>query len=390
MEAVLDRRRDTMANFPFPPDSNEAIFQRTLDYIWTTCRTAIYVLVRDYRIRVFMPFCNNSGFHNTWSSELVFQDPDMERLETLPKDRWWCNAGILCTRPQGSRGYSTYGLDCYRDMLDTVLRERPIQHTEFFLNRRDNPLVRRDGRHPYTCVWRTRPPVVCTHRLLPILSPYVGPDYHDRCIPTVVCWSILGDRIPRGFDGDPLARVGVSRPHRWTDRDPRAFFRGTATNLIRVDMVRLLGSDTLFDIGLVPGGKSRRMRVHAGQVTWPPSVDTTRGNKHTATDWVDPSEWGRYRVILAPDGHVGLNRWAHLIRSGAWIIRIMGDTVAPGTMLGAMVPHTTVDTRGREQDQWAQEIRARVQELVARPHGPEYTGHGIRAAMLDGVRDQLE
>ena len=192
------RRARTSALECFPDEAadqaaDDASFEATLLYMWDTCRCGTYVCVRDFRVRCVVPFCN-LDFRNSWSSQLT---GDVPNREALPHDRWWCNADVLCTRAAGSRGWTVGALPTYVAMLTAALHRHPVQHAEFYLNRRDHPLVTKSGKHPYAHVWRGDPPIVLAAptRLLPVLSPYTDTTaFHDRLIPTDTCWS----QVPQG------------------------------------------------------------------------------------------------------------------------------------------------------------------------------------------------
>ena len=351
--AVRAAHADALERFPGPACPG---FEATFTYVWDICRAAVYVCVRDWRLRVFLPFCNHPGYRNTWGHQLtgVVDDP-------LPRDRWWCNADLLCTKAAGPQGWTVGPLAVYRDFLEALLRRRPVRHATLFLNRRDHPLVRQDGHHPYGHVWQDGhgPRVADTSGFLPILSPYGSPAFRDRLIPTDVCWTVLRQAAP--------VHAGP-----WSARRPVALFRGTATNPLRTTLVRVLGHRPDFDVALTHSAGGR-LRAHRGHVDrTPPS-----GAREC---WLDPSDWARYRVVLAVDGHCGLNRWAHLVRSGAWIVRVSGS-VAPDTLLASLVPHEHVD--GTAPD-WCDELVGVVARLLGRRRGPPPL-RDLRHRLLDAV-----
>ena len=359
-DAVRGAHADALARFPGPP---VPAFEATFAYLWTVCRAAVYVCVRDWRIRVFLPFCNHPGFRNPWGQQLTGHVATAvgEAHGSLPPDRWWCNADLLCTKPASPEGWSVGPLPVYRDFLEQVLRQHPVRHAAFFLNRRDHPLVRRDGHHPYGHVWQggRGPHLGTTDGFLPVLSPYGSPAFRDHLVPTDVCWTVLRQ-------GAPVAATP------WAARQPRAFFRGTATNPLRTTLVRVLGHRPDFDVALTHSGGGRLVARRGHVVRTSPSGHRDR--------WVPPRDWARYKVVLAVDGHCGLNRWAHLVRSGAWIVRVSGS-VAPDTLLASLVPHEHVD--GTAPD-WCEQLVQVVARLLGRPRGPPPV-RDLRRRVLDAV-----
>ena len=329
----------------FPEVGPSETFDRTLRYVQAYCRTAVYCLVAGGRLRIFLPLCDLT-FTNDWHAQL--SDPDgvlaaeaAEAAEAdLSPEKFWCNAGILCTRPAHPTGCGDAMLSTYRYLVEQSLRHHPTPTAEFLLNRRDHPLVRAPPRrHPYAAVWSGPAPLLPGEfrdgALLPVLSPYTGPGFEDRLIPTAHDVEALTGRVfpSRDESHEPPVLHPPTLP--WSHRAPRAFFRGTATSAVRRRLVEDFGSDGRFDVGLT--GSSRRIFVTDGTAWRPPPVDT-RARR------VPPSEWGRYRVLLAPDGHSGLNRWAALAAAGGHVVRVRDPaTAAPDCFLAQHIPHRVCD-----------------------------------------------
>jgi hypothetical protein len=368
-EDVRAAHREALERFPSSdPDADGDVtgrFEATLAYLWDHCRAAAYVVVRDWRVRAFVPFANHPGFRNAWSHQLDLAEGCGD--EPLAPEAWWCNADVLCTRPAGGdAGWSVGTLPVYLEMFRAALRAHPVRHASFFLNRRDHPLLRRDGRCPYAHVWRggEPPPSVLANPddLLPILSPYTDAAvFADRVVCTDVCWRVLdggGGLVPPDVPSVP-----------WRDRRRAALFRGTATSALRIQLVEAVQGDASFDVALTHSAGGRLV-AEAGTVR-------RLGESGSRDAWLDPAEWTRYRVVLAPDGHAALNRWALLVRSGAWIVRI-SRSAAPETMLSRLVPHEHVDGT---RPGWEDRLRAVVAKLVRRRRGPTHP-HDLRDKVL--------
>ena len=359
-DAVLAARARVLSRFGAPDAAADAAAAESVQYVFTTCRAAVLVVVREYRIRLFLPFCN-PHFVNDYDlagDELA----QVARLEPVSVKNWWCNAGILCTRAVKGM-WSTHTLPTYMVMFEEALRTHPIRRTEFIFNRRDHPLVRVDGTMPYHHVYGGPAPTSPLSCPLPVLSPYSSTAFRDRLVPTDVCWTHLGaaaDDVP------------------WNLRIPTAMFRGTATGSIRASFVDAVQGDPLFDAALTRS-KGGRLRCSGGRVSRAlPSGD--------ADAWLPPATWSRYRVVLAIDGHVGLNRWGHLVNSGAHIIRV-SRSVAPDTALASCVPHHHIDAT---HDGWMAELRSTVQRLVA-GGPPVRCGPGAtRIALMSMVSRSME
>ena len=260
---VAARHTDALVCFPDAHTDADTTrrFKVTLDYLWHTCRCCVYVCVRDWRVRVFAPFCNTE-FRNTWGAQLTGVGA-LAPPEARPPDQWWANADLVCTRPQGARGWGTGHLATYRSLVDAALREHPVRYASFFLNKRDHPLVRRDATHPYHHVWAGAVPHVPggTQDLLPVLSPYTGRAFLDRPLPTAQDWVALGGTTPALADEQP--RTDVVRVA-WKSRRRVALWRGTNTNPVRAQLCAHFAAHPLFDVALTrsQGGRIVARRGH--------------------------------------------------------------------------------------------------------------------------------
>ena len=194
---ILEKRRELL------PSHDDAVLRRTLQYVTSVLRSAIYVLILNGNVALYVPFTAGPEFRNDWSAQLTIQDPP-GGLEDA--SQWWANAGILCTRPTADFWGASF-VAAYRHLMQEA--SSGISFFEGIINKRDHPCVRKDGRHPWPHVWKGEPPVVVTGPMLPFLSSYTGPEYSDLNIPlTFPDWEYATGLV---FLGDN---------HRWPSRSP--------------------------------------------------------------------------------------------------------------------------------------------------------------------------
>ena len=229
-QAVLRAWDDVAARFSCVPGAPRAVVERSVQYVWQFTRSAILVAVREGRVRLFLPFVN-PDFVNDWHAQL--RDAPTLAPPHLPPRRWWCNAGILCTM-HGMAPWTDSMNECYRHMVEAMVRVHGVRTWDGLLNRRDHPMVRRASparRHPYAHVWARDPPVLpepfdrCP--LLPVLSPYVHPEhFEDTPVPCNLDWeAMLGHGVYFAATAVALCAAPPA-PVPWDQRLPVAFFRG--------------------------------------------------------------------------------------------------------------------------------------------------------------------
>ena len=333
---VLEFWNDVQSRFPNNLCDDQ--FHESLTYIWTFCRCAVLVMVRDYRVRLFLPFCNRREFRNDYQLDLSSVDTSGE----IHPSKWWGNADLLCSRAQGPNGWTTSQLGTYAQWLQS--RQWPRHHT-FFLNKRDAPLVRRDRSRPYHHLYTEVPmePVVPTN-MLEVWSPYTSQDFADHAIPCSHDLESMREQVEWSVE--------------WSQRLPRAMFRGSATSSVRRELCEKLADHPMFDVALTYS-RGGRLWCDRGRV-WrtKPSGDSRA--------YLPPESWSRYKVLIAVEGHSGLNRWSNLLCSGAYVVHVCRQ--GKPTALLSRHRHAFIDA---SKEDWIDDLVATVQELLGRPTGPD-------------------
>ena len=200
----------------------------TLRYLWRYCRCGIFVRVEGNKLVQLAPFAN-PFFENEWDLRRFLSDnkadwpAEARHRAALPPERWWANAGILCTRPvKGVWG--TAFLPEVRRCLEraAALRRPSAPRREFFFNKRDFPNIRRDGADPFAVFFGGQcKPVVRLDRVLPIFSCYTGPNFADWPFPLMQDYTLVVD------DYNPLEFQDFFLD--FERRAPKAIFRGSLT-----------------------------------------------------------------------------------------------------------------------------------------------------------------
>lgn len=305
----------------------------TLRYVWEWCRTGVYVWVRGGKLMAFVPFANTQ-FRNTWKLQRFLPErrsewPAEAQSSPLPLDSWWCNAGILCTRP-GPRPWSSELLPEFARFIAAAAARVPHVEAEFMLNKRDFPCVRRDGLDPYGATFFDSPTPATAPRgqlLLPFLSCFVGDLFCDIPIPLAQDHQAVEGSWPLWKSKKEFMRDW------WSCRAPRAVFRGTATGCgvtpetnprLRLAQLARQHPD-LLDVHIT--GCNSRLRKH-------PQDDRLRVLEAGADD-VDHSAWlslddqsSLFRFAVCIEGHSATGRLAALLRRG-FLVFLVATVSAP-------------------------------------------------------------
>lgn len=308
----------------------------TYMYIAEKFKKGIFVrtLSAQPGLRVFLPFSKVS-FTNEWASTLQVNKKrfasvlDMMRHVAEQEGRpfvesrvhkdmksWYGNNGLVRLEFPTSEGDS--GCNMLKDMLETVTRERKVPNATFFLNKRDFPLLRKDGTESYQSFFGPGVPLVshAYDRYAPILGMTTTDEHADVPVPTWEDWC----RVTYWHDGRLFAKEFRTYPTpeefeciAWEDRLPTAVFRGASTGLGTC----LNNNPRLFFAAL--SAKARRDTdgiafLDAGITKW-----NLRPRKHPESRFLEtislsqmpfslveplsPLEQARYKYVLHLPGH---------------------------------------------------------------------------------------
>ena len=317
----------------------------TLRYLYVHCRCGIFVAIRRGVVAAFFPFVN-PRYTNTWGHKVQFprgmtlEEYISEKAallrrapeDVLPVARWWMNSGIVCNVMPPTYWGDAY-LAALRDMLDATCERHDVPDVDFFVNKRDHPVLTREyGREPYaaqTGDTANAREVYSTYA--PVLSFYTGTDMADLPMPTTEDWCAA---TGKSFPGSPYATPGLEGTRapatlsEFMKREAKAVFRGSATGTgtssatnARLKLVEVACPD-LVDAA-VTGYNYTRDKIMASTAD-AVHVDFRRPSaKDPAPAAFMPlaEQFLRFRYVIYVDGHAAASRYGTLMLSGCVILK---------------------------------------------------------------------
>lgn len=220
----------------------------TFEYLFHKFKKGIFGKFVSNDLRVFLPF-SKIDFTNEWADRLevnlnkykdftaLFEKScqlagfslDKKRVHFM-KDHWYANNGLL--RYEFPISENDSGISTIRDMFLCLSRERNVPDTEFFLNKRDFPILRKDGCESYDSIFGPSHPLVSHkhQKYCPVLSMTTTDEHADIPIPTWEDWARVefqnGKFFGKEFSSFPDPFVPFSQKTFTT-----AVFRGSSTGL---------------------------------------------------------------------------------------------------------------------------------------------------------------
>lgn len=265
----LEQFLERWGNYPRNEERNQSILQKidrveilfqnelcihdyfnTFQYINEKFKKGCFLQFHKNELKTYIPF-SKQNFKNEWGS-MIKIDPKFGSIiemmkylsefdKTFPFDEkrihrdvhsWYGNNGLV--RFEFPLSESDNGYNMLKDMFLTLSREREIPDVDFFLNKRDFPILRKDGMESYDCFFGENQPLLSHSykKYVPILSMNTTKNHMDIPIPTWEDWrftSYLYDKklFGKEFQTYPSLEEFDSIP--WEEKIPTIIWRGAST-----------------------------------------------------------------------------------------------------------------------------------------------------------------
>lgn len=322
----------------------------TFRYIFNKFKKGIFVKIQDNKLAVFLPF-SKANFTNEWSS-YIHIDPKYKDLNDFLEassgsykfnpgkvnhniKEWYANNCIVRydidyrTR-KPNEGDTNVGT--IKNMLETLCERRIVPDIEFFINRRDFPLLTRDGTEPYDSIWGDRPLVSYNlPKYIPILSMSKTKKYADILIPTHEDWARVQSLNGIWFPRSCRDYVQVFDTP-WKDKKSTAVFRGASTGCgVTIETnprlkLAYIGAtykqntdEPLLDVGITKWNLRPR-KVKDSKYLQIIDVEQMNNKGIHLVNFLSLQEQSTYRYIINVDGHVSAFRLSIELGMGSVIL----------------------------------------------------------------------
>lgn len=321
----------------------------TFRYIFHKFKKGIYVRIKDNKLVTFMPF-SKAKFTNEWGDRIKTEGslvdflrhvneldgrPFYEKSVNKFTNGWYANNCLVRYEFPLSEGDT--GTSHIHDLLQQLCANREIPDIEFFINRRDFPLLKRDATEPYDHIWDDDKKPLVSHkydRYIPILSCVEHCQFADIAMPTIDDWARVRNADGVVFPKSPENwKYDFSKP--WDQRKPTAVFRGSSTGIgVTVETnprlkVAHLSKITKPDTDGIP-------LLDAGITEWKVRPRKIKGEKFLKTievkslpfskvDRLSPEQQADYKYIINIDGHVSAFRFSLEMNMGCVILVVDSD-----------------------------------------------------------------
>jgi len=317
----------------------------TFQYMFQKFKKGIFVIIRDNKLIVYLPF-SNANYRNNWIKQTYFSEEEKRLLSTVLSDADYqkikpalnksiiefmkkypgeFKRGINFNREEWYSGNCSFrneqrkyegelNVNVFKNMLESLLVERTIPNVEFFINDRDFPLLKRDYTEPYEHLYDgEKVPIEDEYKfkkMAPIFSKSVTDKFADLLIPTNDDWIMASRKFfTEGCSSN--AYYDEKWNKKWSSKKGMCIFRGSATgcgitveNNPRLKAASIgLGHRDILDIGITDW--NARAKKYMGRPI--EIIDTSKLGFKIANK-INNIEKSNYKYILNIDGHVSAFR----------------------------------------------------------------------------------
>lgn len=320
----------------------------TFNYMFYHLKKGIYVKIREGKLRVFLPFIN-SNYINNWHSfidenfdlfNFLLNNNDgypVNKKKLFNRERWYANNCLI--RYEKPFFENDTGYQVWFHFLIELCKYRKVPDIDFFINKRDFPVLKKDLTEPYDNMFEDKktkiPEKYLNNKFLPILSGSVTDEFAD--IPFVTREDMA--RIEqedknnikyfkgacRNYDVDIFNRV-------WNTKIPTAVFRGASTGCcVNTDTNMRLKISALNNSVNNISDKQGYKLLDAGITKWNNRIRRTENGfekidiKNIGFDLIDkltPEQQSNYKYIINVDGHAKAFRLSLELAMGSVVLLV--------------------------------------------------------------------
>lgn len=322
-------------------DLNSRDVFNTFAYIFYKFKKGIFVGIHDGDVSSFLPF-SNAAFRNEWSRLVkvnLDKYPNVQALadkvsalsgyrsqKVLPLDEWQANDGMFRYEFQHTEGDNNVLI--LQDMFATLAQTRPLPNLEFYVNRRDFPLLRQDNTEPYFNLYGTTTQPLVSHsydRYAPIFSCSTAAGFADLAIPTYEDWArIQWQTANRTFPNACKQYPAISPSVPWSAKRPVAVFRGSSTGTgttiktnQRLKALAIADSERnggRLDVGITTWNLRPRKHITSKY------LETIERDSYPVANKMSLQEQSNFKYILTLEGHVAAYRLSYELSSGSVVL----------------------------------------------------------------------
>ena len=325
------------------------VISDTFRYIFHKFKKGIYVKIRGGELVAFIPF-TNAHFVNEYGRLIMPDGPPMSLLKDIcirdgyrfnPKningcvEKWFANNCLL--RYEYPIAENDTNICAIRDMLDALTRNRKVPDYDFFINKRDFPILAEGKYEPYNHIFDSKTHPLVSHAYpqhAPIFSFSAAARNSDLLMPTVDDWVRVASSEGRFFTKTSNDYFPPPPRIAWEKKRSVAIWRGSSTGVgTTVNTNQRLKASKISKQLMLSGS---RVQLDAGITAWkcrPRKIEGMEGlqtidiaaTKLSLVNKIPFAKHAEYKYVVHIGGHTSAYRLAAELSLGSVILIVEGE-----------------------------------------------------------------
>ena len=320
----------------------------TFEYMFNKFKKGIFVKIVNNELKVFLPF-SKKNFINEWS-RYIHIDPKFGNMYNFVKyinnlqgkkypirindvEKWYSNNCLIRSESPTYEGDTNVPI--MSDMLKTLCKNRKLPDIEFFINRRDFPLLKKNGTEAYDDIYGTDVPLLSHNysKYCPIFSMVNTDEFADIPIPTGDDWARVSQVDFKFFPKNCREYIDESNFNtKWEDKIPTAVFRGSSTGCgvtvdtnprIKLAYLNISTENQInppyLDTGITKW-QLRPRKLKTSKYLQTINIKSLSKQGITLASFMKPQDQSKYKYIVHPDGHVSAFRLSYELSMGSVLL----------------------------------------------------------------------
>lgn len=337
---------DTFVPFDGYKNVSQIQVEDTFEYMFHKFKKGIYIRIKNGQLESFIPF-SKAFFVNEWA-DLIKVDPKYGSMENFFKvhhdlsnklngtnyrfnpnkinfdpNFWFANNCILRYETPINEEGNNYAQ--IKSMFLELCADRQLPDIEFFVNKRDFPILTRNGTEAYNNIYGDNVPLKSYKfdKYVPILSMCTSDKFADVAIPTHEDWARI--KSTEGVFFPFKCRNYMFKFNlKWEEKKNVAVFRGSNTgcgfnpnNNTRLKLAKLgLSYPQLLNVGITNWNLRIRKNKDSEYLQIPDVENLNLVEK------LNPEEQSNFKYLINVDGHVSAFRLSLELSMGCCILMV--------------------------------------------------------------------
>ena len=292
----------------------------TFRYIFYKLKKGVYIRIQNNKIKIFLPF-SNVHYVNEWSKNIELKEPLKKQNINTHLCYWYGNNGLV--RYEYPPVENDSDVEILYDMFSELCEQFTIPDIEFFLNKRDFPLLKKDETETYDNMFGDNIPLQSHNypSYLPILGMTTTTDHADIPIPTWEHWTrCVYLQSKKHFPSNIRTYSDNFSNILWTDKKEKAVFRGQSSGIntsiqknIRLKLCCI--SHPLLDVGITKLNKRVRFNIHESN-----HLQYINKDDIIIKSFLSSFDQAHYKYIINVDGHTISYRLGRELQYGSVVL----------------------------------------------------------------------